>query len=309
MILEFAQNEALHLKHELVSSKEVLLGILWEGTGEAAKILKENGGEKVKKVLLEICCHKFTYSSIHQLFAPQCEKLFQNSWQIAQALGAHFVESEHLLLALLEEDSKEVNKTIFEFGFNPDSLKKQLELACTENDSELQCDFLLNEKFRPETLTYFDWRSIFESLEPDGAFRDIKISKSNKEVLKEIFKAILNNCGHFEIFDESNYSKLLIDSNYSDFKGLADFWQEVIPNHVKHLKFTLSEAQLNSYNWDEDRFYITLDPWDFCPTSKKIELLNFMLDLAIRTNQNAILLSDIELFHFEVAPNGSLKFH
>jgi prophage maintenance system killer protein len=100
-----AQEEALLLRHDYVGTEHLLLGLLDEGEGVAAKALESLGvsHESVRAQVEEIIGHGPNPAAGQVPFTPSAKKVLELSLREALALGHHYIGTEHLLLALLRE--------------------------------------------------------------------------------------------------------------------------------------------------------------------------------------------------------------
>jgi hypothetical protein len=103
--VRLAQEEARLLRHDYVGTEHLLLGLLYEGTGVAAKALESLGisREDVRGQVAEIIGHGQGSRSGHIPFTARAKKVLELSLREALALGHHYIGTEHLLLGLLRE--------------------------------------------------------------------------------------------------------------------------------------------------------------------------------------------------------------
>lgn len=104
-ILKLAKEEARRLGHNIVGTEQVLLGLLGEGTGIAAIVLK-NLGVTLKDVRIEtekILGYGDGYSENEMTFTPRVKKLLEIAWSKAKKFDHPRIESEHLLLGIIIE--------------------------------------------------------------------------------------------------------------------------------------------------------------------------------------------------------------
>jgi prophage maintenance system killer protein len=105
-VVHFATEEARLLRHDYVGTEHLLLGLLYEGEGVAARALASLGisREDVRGQVEEITGVSAGPSPAHPLsFTPRAKKILELSLREALALGHHYVGTEHLLLALLRD--------------------------------------------------------------------------------------------------------------------------------------------------------------------------------------------------------------
>jgi prophage maintenance system killer protein len=104
--VQFAQDEARLLEHNYIGTEHLLLGLLREGEGVAARVLEPLGIslEAVRAQVEEIIGHgQVTPPSGHIPFTPRAKKVLELSMREALQLGHHYVGTEHLLLGLIRE--------------------------------------------------------------------------------------------------------------------------------------------------------------------------------------------------------------
>jgi ATP-dependent Clp protease ATP-binding subunit ClpA len=104
--VHLAQEEARLLGRGDIGTEHLLLGLLYEGEGVAAKALDSLGisREGVRGQVEEIIGQGPGSPAGHIPFTPQAKKVLELSLREALALGHHYIGTEHLLLGLLRED-------------------------------------------------------------------------------------------------------------------------------------------------------------------------------------------------------------
>lgn len=104
-VIMLAQEEARRLGHNFVGTEQVLLGLIGEGTGVAAKTLKSMGvtikdaREQVEKII----GRGSGFVAVEIPFTPRAKKVLELSWDEARQLGHNYIGTEHLLLGLIRE--------------------------------------------------------------------------------------------------------------------------------------------------------------------------------------------------------------
>jgi len=103
--VHLAQEEARLLRHDYVGTEHLLLGLLYEGEGVAAKALKSLGisREDVRGQVEEIIGPGRGSRSGPIPFTCRAKKVLELSLREALALGHHYIGTEHLLLGVLRE--------------------------------------------------------------------------------------------------------------------------------------------------------------------------------------------------------------
>ena len=104
-VIMLAQEEARRLGHNFVGTEQVLLGLIGEGTGIAAKTLKSMGITlKDARVEVEkIIGRGSGFVAVEIPFTPRAKRVLELSWDEARQLGHNYIGTEHLLLGLIRE--------------------------------------------------------------------------------------------------------------------------------------------------------------------------------------------------------------
>ena len=104
-VVVLAQDEARGLKHSYIGTEHLLLGLISEGEGVAAKALETMGikGEAVRASVIEIIGEGEKPVEGHIPFTPRAKRVFELSLREALQLGHNYIGTEHLLLGLLKE--------------------------------------------------------------------------------------------------------------------------------------------------------------------------------------------------------------
>ncbi len=104
-VIMLAQEEARRLGHNFVGTEQVLLGLIGEGTGIAAKTLKSMGVNlKDARIEVEkIIGRGSGFVAVEIPFTPRAKRVLELSWDEARQLGHNYIGTEHLLLGLIRE--------------------------------------------------------------------------------------------------------------------------------------------------------------------------------------------------------------
>ncbi len=104
-VVVLAQDEARGLKHNYIGTEHLLLGLISEGEGVAAKALETMRikGEAVRASVIEIIGEGEKPVEGHIPFTPRAKRVFELSLREALQLGHNYIGTEHLLLGLLKE--------------------------------------------------------------------------------------------------------------------------------------------------------------------------------------------------------------
>ncbi len=104
-VIMLAQEEARRLGHNFVGTEQILLGLVGEGTGVAAKVLKSLGVNlKDSRIEVEkIIGRGSGFVAVEIPFTPRAKRVLELSLEEARQLGHNYIGTEHLLLGLIRE--------------------------------------------------------------------------------------------------------------------------------------------------------------------------------------------------------------
>ncbi|MDU7384158.1 MAG: ATP-dependent Clp protease ATP-binding subunit [Schaalia turicensis] len=104
-VVVLAQDEARGLKHNYIGTEHLLLGLISEGEGVAAKALAmmDINDDDVRASVIEIIGEGEKTVEGHIPFTPRAKRVFELSLREALQLGHNYIGTEHLLLGLLKE--------------------------------------------------------------------------------------------------------------------------------------------------------------------------------------------------------------
>ncbi|HIV85918.1 MAG TPA: ATP-dependent Clp protease ATP-binding subunit [Candidatus Monoglobus merdigallinarum] len=122
--INLAAESAMELGHNYVGTEHMLLGLVREGEGVAAKILESNDitAESVTDVIKELLGAGEPLSSMPSSFTPRTKYVLERSAVEAARLGHNYVGTEHLLIALLRESGSIASKILLTLNANPQKL-------------------------------------------------------------------------------------------------------------------------------------------------------------------------------------------
>lgn len=103
-VIRLAKEEARRLSYNYVGTEMILLGLLGEGTGIAASVLKDLGVTlKDARIETEKVVGSASIQNKDVVFTPRAKKILELAWDKAKSLNCKCIETEHLLLAITEE--------------------------------------------------------------------------------------------------------------------------------------------------------------------------------------------------------------
>jgi prophage maintenance system killer protein len=136
-----AHEEARTLDHHYIGTEHILLGLLHEGDGVAAKSLQALGISlpAVRQQVEEIIGHGKQAVSGHIPFTPRAKKVMQLSRQEAANLGSDHIATEHILLGLIREGSGVAAQVLTSLGADLGRLREQVvRLAAAAGEDGIQ---------------------------------------------------------------------------------------------------------------------------------------------------------------------------
>ena len=104
--LSMAKQTAKELRQNYIGTEHILLGLLREDTGVAARVLQDNGVEENKLISMIydlIAPGNFVPVKERDGFTPRAEKILQEAARQAQRFRSEEIGTEHILLAVLKE--------------------------------------------------------------------------------------------------------------------------------------------------------------------------------------------------------------
>src|SRR5215471_1176218 len=104
-VIMLAQEEARRLGHNFVGTEQILLGLIGEGTGIAAKTLKSMGVNlKDARIEVEkIIGRGSGFVAVEIPFTPRAKRVLEFAWDEARRLRHNYIGTEHLILGLCRE--------------------------------------------------------------------------------------------------------------------------------------------------------------------------------------------------------------
>ena len=136
--INLAAESAMELGHNYVGTEHMLLGLIKEGDGVAAKILESNdiNEENVTEAIREMLGTGEPVKEMPNSFTPRTKYVVQRSAVEARRLGHNYVGTEHLLIALLRETSSIAAKILISLGANPQKLYSDVLNMLSDDDGE-----------------------------------------------------------------------------------------------------------------------------------------------------------------------------
>jgi ATP-dependent Clp protease ATP-binding subunit ClpA len=127
-VVILAQDEARRLDHNYIGTEHILLGLIREGDGVAAKALKSLGIglDIVRQQVEEIIGQGQQAPSGHIPFTPRAKKVLELSLREAQQLGHDYIGTEHILLGLVHEGDGVAAQVLVKRGADLNRVRQQV---------------------------------------------------------------------------------------------------------------------------------------------------------------------------------------
>ncbi|MEI8184094.1 MAG: ATP-dependent Clp protease ATP-binding subunit [Actinomycetes bacterium] len=127
-VVVLAQEEARMLNHNYIGTEHILLGLIHEGEGVAAKGLESLGIslEAVRSQVEEIIGQGQQAPSGHIPFTPRAKKVLELSLREALQLGHNYIGTEHILLGLIREGEGVAAQVLVKLGADLSRVRQQV---------------------------------------------------------------------------------------------------------------------------------------------------------------------------------------
>jgi ATP-dependent Clp protease ATP-binding subunit ClpC len=127
-VVVLAQEEARMLNHNYIGTEHILLGLIHEGEGVAAKALESLGIslEAVRQQVEEIIGQGQSAPTGHIPFTPRAKKVLELSLREALQLGHNYIGTEHILLGLIREGEGVAAQVLQKLGADLNRVRQQV---------------------------------------------------------------------------------------------------------------------------------------------------------------------------------------
>ncbi len=124
-VIMLAQEEARRLGHNFIGTDQILLGLIGEGSGVAAKVLNEFGItlKDARREVEKIIGKGSGFVQPEVPFTPKVKRLFDQSVRYANSLGHNYISTEHLLLGLTDDSEATAAKVLQRMGVDVKSVR------------------------------------------------------------------------------------------------------------------------------------------------------------------------------------------
>jgi ATP-dependent Clp protease ATP-binding subunit ClpA len=127
-VVVLAQDEARLLKHNYIGTEHILLGLLREEEGLAARVLETLGitVEEVRAQVARIVGSGDEVTTGQIPFTPRAKKVLELSLREALGLGHNYIGTEHVLLGLARENEGVAARILLDFGADSEAIRDEI---------------------------------------------------------------------------------------------------------------------------------------------------------------------------------------
>ena len=127
-VMVLAQEEARSLQHDYIGTEHVLIAILEEGDGVAAKVLANLNisAAATRATVLEIVGRGEKSPSGHIPFTPRSKRVLEYSLREAMQLGHNYIGTEHLLLGIIRDGEGVAAQALVKLGADLPKVRQQV---------------------------------------------------------------------------------------------------------------------------------------------------------------------------------------
>ena len=128
-VLFLAREEAGRMQHDYIGTEHLLLGIIREGEGIAAQVLRRLGidFEQIQRAVEEIVAPQSGAITIGEIpFTPRAKRVLELSIDEARLHNHNYVGTEHLLLALIKEGEGVAARVLADLGADHEKVKREV---------------------------------------------------------------------------------------------------------------------------------------------------------------------------------------
>jgi len=127
-VVVLAQDEARALKHNYIGTEHILLGLLREEEGLAARVLEslDITVERVRAQVVRIVGSGEEVTSGQIPFTPRAKKVLELALREALSLGHNYIGTEHILLGLVRENEGVAARILLDFDADSEKIRNEV---------------------------------------------------------------------------------------------------------------------------------------------------------------------------------------
>nr|YP_009396278.1 Clp protease ATP binding subunit [Melanothamnus harveyi]ARW65288.1 Clp protease ATP binding subunit [Melanothamnus harveyi] len=168
-VIMLAQEEARRLGHNFVGTEQILLGLIGEGTGIAAQVLKSmNVNLKDARIEVEkIIGRGSGFVAVEIPFTPRAKRVLELSLEEARQLGHNYIGTEHLLMGLVREGEGVAARVLENLSVNVASIRTEV-IQMLGDNTDVNSANANNMQTRSKTPTLEEFGSNLTELAIEG---------------------------------------------------------------------------------------------------------------------------------------------
>jgi ATP-dependent Clp protease ATP-binding subunit ClpC len=168
-VIMLAQEEARRLGHNFVGTEQILLGLIGEGTGIAAQVLKSmNVNLKDARIEVEkIIGRGSGFVAVEIPFTPRAKRVLELSLEEARQLGHNYIGTEHLLMGLVREGEGVAARVLENLSVDVSSIRTEV-IQMLGDNAEANASGSNNIQARSKTPTLEEFGSNLTELAIEG---------------------------------------------------------------------------------------------------------------------------------------------
>ena len=188
-VMQLANQEAMRFDHEYIGTEHILLGLVKEGSGVAANVLKnlDINLQRVRREVEQIVQHGPGSEEVVRgrlPHTPRAKKVIDYSVEEARRLNHNYIGTEHLLLGLLREEEGVAAHVLMNLGLKFDRVREEILNLLGRNfpnESRKVAAPLPPGPGRPEGLTDEELRAVRERIRHLAEQKDLFVAVQNFE--------------------------------------------------------------------------------------------------------------------------------
>jgi ATP-dependent Clp protease ATP-binding subunit ClpC len=136
-VIRLAQEEARRLGHNFIGTEQILLGLIGEGNGVAAKVLNSLGVslKEAREEVEKIIGRGSGFAVVEVPFTPRSKRVLDLSLEEARTLGQDYIGTEHLLLGLIRDGEGVAAKVLLNVGVDSIEIRAKVFQMLNETTS------------------------------------------------------------------------------------------------------------------------------------------------------------------------------
>ena len=156
-VLVLAQEEAKGLHHNYIGTEHILLGLVHEGDGIAAKALESLGVtiDSLREEVVKLSEPSSGPTPNSPAFTVSAKKVLEYSLREALQLGHNYIGTEHMLLGLVREGEGTGSKVLMNLGIDLARVRSQVMQIVSSYEDREESAVGANERMRPKVMPGF----------------------------------------------------------------------------------------------------------------------------------------------------------